>query len=176
MEGMNLGAMYLIALGVLIFGLSSLVAFVSLLARKFKIARMALATGLLASAILAAFASLTYLADVGQFAPQGAGLIFITMAAVLLLAGVAQFRAAIMAPGRYLFSLALSLAAAGLLPVAIPMGDLFGPHAVSHLRVDARLAIMVLIFSISLAVISCVIGVTPPADGKKPWDGEGELG
>jgi hypothetical protein len=104
MEGMNLGAMYLIALIVLVGGLLSLVALVSLLLGKFGLARLVFAIGLLASAILAALASLTYLKDVGRFAPQGAGLIFAIMAAVLLLAGWGQFRAAIAFPGRYLIS------------------------------------------------------------------------
>jgi hypothetical protein len=168
MEGMNLGAMYLIALIVLVAGLLSLVALVSLLLGKFGLARLAFATGLLASAILAALASLTYLKDAGNFAPQGAGLIFTAMAAVLLLAGWGQLRAAIAFPGRYLISLALSLAAVGLLPLAIPIGDLFRASAVANMKFDGLLVFMVLIFSIGLGVASCVVALPPTETDQKP--------
>ena len=173
MEGMNLGARYLVALGLLLAGLALLVAVVSLLAGKIKSARLAFATGLLAPAILAALASLTYLTDVGQSSPRGAGLIFTTMAAVLLLAGWGQFRAAIAFPSRYFISLALSLAAVGLFPLAIPIGDLFGASAVANMKFDGRLAFMILIFGIGLGVASCVVAM-PPTVTKPPIKGKTE--
>ena len=171
MEGMNIGAMYLLGLVVLVAGLLSIVSLVSLLLGKFGLARLAFATGVLASSVLAALASLTYLTDVGRFSPPGAGLIFTAMAAALLLAGWGQFRAAIAFPGRYFVSLALSLAAVGLLPFATPIGDLFGPHAVAHMEFDGRLVFMVLSFSIGLGVASCVVAL-PPTDEERPIKGK----
>ncbi len=171
MEGMNLGAMYLIALIALVGGLLSLVALVSLLLGKFGLARLAFAIGLLASAILAALASLTYLTDVGHNAPQGAGLIFAMMAAVLLLAGWGQFRAATAFPGRYLISLAMSMAAVGLLPLAIPIGNLFVANAVANMKFDGRLVFMTLIFSIGLGVASCAVAI-PPTEEEPPIKGK----
>ncbi|WP_165071171.1 hypothetical protein [Paludisphaera rhizosphaerae] len=162
MEGMNFGAIWLGALGVIVAGASVLAALVFAAAGRTGQARLILAAGLFASASLEALALLSFLPHAGQSASQGVGMVFTMTAAALLLAGFGQFRAAIAFPGRYFTSLALSLAAVGMLPLAIPIDALLGPHAVSRLDLDGRWVFMVLILSIGLGVGSCIISLPPP--------------
>jgi hypothetical protein len=102
-EGMNLGAMLLGYLGVLVSGLTSLVALGLLIARQTKPALITFAAGLLVTAVIAAIAALSFLHHGGGYDPDDLGgrLMIVLSAVILLLGGAGQFIAAFQGPQAY---------------------------------------------------------------------------
>jgi hypothetical protein len=100
MEGINMLAVLLGFLGVLVFGITSLVALGLLIACKTREARMTFAGGLLFTAIIAALAVLSFLEHGGGYDPGDTGgkLMIVLAALTLLLAGAGQFIAALRSP------------------------------------------------------------------------------
>lgn len=103
MEGMNIGAMLLGFLGVLVSGLTSLVALGLLIARQTKPALITFAAGLLVTGVIAAIATVSFLQHGGGYDPDpddlGGRLMIVLSAVTLLLAGAGQFISALQGPG-----------------------------------------------------------------------------
>jgi hypothetical protein len=117
-EGLNVGGYLLGYLAVLVFAGTSLVALGLLIFGLTKPGRMVFASGLLAADIIAAVATLSFLAR--EFNPDGTDSPVIALSALsLLLAGTGQFIAAIRNPRAY--PAALACAAVALMFVAAPL-------------------------------------------------------
>jgi hypothetical protein len=149
-EGMNIGAMLLGFLGVLVSGLTSLVALGLLIARQIKPALITFAAGLLVTAVIAA---LSFLQHGGGYDPDpddlGARLMIVLSAVTLLLAGAGQFISALQGPRPY--AAAFGCAAGSMVFVAAPLlGEV-------SLLGDSLLAV-----SLLLALLSLMIAVLPP--------------
>jgi hypothetical protein len=116
-EGMNIGGILLGYLGVLLFAVTSLAALALLIARQTRGALILFATGLLCGEVIAALATLSFLAP--EFNHDGGESPLIVLTALsLLLGGIGQLVAALRSPRNYAAPLGCS--AASLVLLATP--------------------------------------------------------
>jgi hypothetical protein len=119
---MNLEAAWLGCLGVLVLGITSLVALGLRITRRAQGALLTFAAGLLSTAVLAAVAILSFLEGVRGVYSEGGDATIVIMALSLLLAGTGQFIAALRIPGSYVA--AFALAAGSMVLLSLPWGNL----------------------------------------------------
>jgi hypothetical protein len=167
-EGINIGGFLILYLSLFVFGIGSLAAVGLWIGRLHRAALLTFASGQLLSALIAVFATLTFL-DRQFHGDENTGMILL-IATILLLAGSGQFIAAIRCP-RY-YGAALACGAGSMLFLA---GRSFGADwiGVSGLHFQSRPGM-----SLLLAVACLVIGLLPPRRRTSPllWTALGGLG
>jgi hypothetical protein len=161
-EGVNIGAFLLGYLGILVFGITSLVALGLRITRRTREALLTFAAGLLSMTLIAAVAILSFL----LFYEEGREPTIMIMALSLLVAGGGQFIAALRSPGSY--GVAFGWAAGSLAFQAAPFlgidavgmrgaGQVLGVRSLSLPGVNLGLAL-----SLLLAVLSLMSAVVSP--------------
>jgi hypothetical protein len=165
-EGMNIGAMLLGSLGVLVLGVAILVALGLSVAGKYRAALLTFAGGLLATAITAALATLSFLQKGGGYYVEGSEPLIALVTVATLLAGTGQFVAAVRRSG---YGIAILCAVGSTLFLAAPVGGadalrwiggtprVFGVSSLSLPWLNLGLAI-----SVFLAAASMAVAILPP--------------
>jgi hypothetical protein len=151
---MNLEAAWLGCLGVLVLGITSLVALGLRIARRTQGALLTFAVGLLGTAVLAAVAMLSFLERGRGFYQEGSDATIVIMALSLLLAGTGQFIAALRIPGSY--GVAFAWAAGSMVLLASLLLGRGSLEFLSLPGVNLGLAL-----SLLLAVLSLMSAVVP---------------
>ena len=171
MEGLNIGGILLLYLSLIVFGIGSLGAVGLWIGRLPRAALLTFASGQLLSAIIAAFATLSFL-DRQFHGDENAGMILL-IAAVLLLAGSGQFIAAIRCPRYYGAALACGVASILFLVGSSPHDRDWIWIGNSGIRFQSRPGIALL-----LAAACLVIAVLPLRRRTSPllWTALGGLG
>jgi hypothetical protein len=165
-EGMNVGAILLGFLGVLVVGLTALVAFGLLIARKTRAALVTFTAGLLGATVLAALATLSFLQKGNGFYEEGSEPMIVLTVLSLLLAGGGQFITALRQPRIY--GAAFGCAAGSMAFQAAPfLGlDALGMDGARRALAVRSLSLpgvsLGLALSLLLAVLSLMIAVLPP--------------
>lgn len=166
MEGMNIGAMLLGSLGVLVLGVAILVALGLSIAGKYRAALLTFAGGLLATAITAALATLSFLQKGGGYYVEGSEPLIAFLTVAMLMAGAGQFVAAVRRSG---YGIAILCAVGSTLFLAAPVGGadalrwlggtprVFGVSSLSLPWLNLGLAI-----SMFLAGASMAVAILPP--------------
>jgi hypothetical protein len=158
--------MFLGFLGIVVLGITSLVALGLLIGRLTRAARITFAAGLLATTVLGALATLSYLQRGMGFHEEGSDPTLVLTALALLLAGAGPFVAALRRSGG--FGLALACAVGSL---ALQAGPLLGMDALGltdawHFLAARSLSLpsvrLGLALSLVLAVLSLLSAVVPP--------------
>jgi hypothetical protein len=164
MEGMNMAGLLAGYLAVLAFGITSLVAFGFLMARRTQGARIVFAAGLLCAAIIAGLAVLSFLEP--EFRQDASVALIVATAASLFLAGSGQFIAALRGSRSYAAAFACAAVSMGLLASPLLVGDVgllissrFGLPMVADLGIP-----LLVVASLIPAVASVAIAVIP-----LPW-------
>ena len=168
MEGINIGGILILYLSVLVFGTGSLSGLVLWLAGRSRTALLTFAGGQLLTAVIAAFAVLTFLGR--EFhGDENTGMILL-ITTILLLAGGGQFLAALRCPRSYGVALACGASSILFLAGGSLSADWIG---ISGLHFQSRPGM-----SLLLAGACLVIGLLPPRRRTSPllWTALGALG
>jgi hypothetical protein len=170
-EGLNIGGFLLLYLSLIVFGIGSLGAVGLWIGRLPRAALLTFAAGQLLSAIIAAFATLTFL-DRQFHGDENAGMILL-IASILLLAGSGQFIAAIRCPRYYGAALACGAASILFLVGSSPHGVDWIWIGNGGIRFQSRPGIALL-----LAAACLVIALLPLRRRTSPllWTALGGLG
>jgi hypothetical protein len=149
-EGLNLGGILLLYLSLFLFGIGTLVAVGLWITGFNRGALLTFASGQLASALVAAFAALTFLDPQFFHGDDSSGMILLTTA-ILLLAGTGQFIAAIRCPRNYGAALACGAVSILFLAGSSFQGDWIGLRAIRfHSRPDVALLLAVACLAIAM--------------------------
>jgi hypothetical protein len=165
-EGVNGGAILLGFLGILVLGITSLVALGLLIARRTRRALNTFAAGLLGTAVITAVAILSFLQKGQGFNQEGNEPTIVLMALSLLLAGAGQFSAAYRNSGTY--GVAFGCAAGSMLFQAAPLlgMDALGMDGAQQVLGVRSLSLpglsLGLALSLLLAVLSLLSAVLAP--------------
>src|SRR6266545_3533490 len=150
-------------LGVLVLGITSLVAVGLLIFRLTKGARITFAAGLLSTAVIAALATLSFLQKGMGFYVEGSEPIIVLTTLSLLLAGAGQFVAALQSSR--LYAAAFGCAAGSLAFLSAPFlgGEFVGMHVIPQIFGVSSPSLpgvsLGLALSLLLAVLSLMIAV-----------------
>src|SRR6516162_7752968 len=171
-EGLNIGGIMLLYLSLIVFGIGTLGAVGLWIGRLPRAALLTFASGQLFSAIIAAFATLTFLGREFHHEDENMGMILL-IATILLLAGSGQFIAAIRCPRYYGAALACGAASILFLAGSSRAGVDWIWIGNSGMRFQSRPGIALL-----LAVACLVIAVLPLRRRTSPllWTALGGLG
>jgi hypothetical protein len=156
-EGVNLGGFMLFGIALLLVGGTSVVALGLWIGRLMKAARIVFAAGLLCSAAIAAFATLTFLSS--EFTHYGTDSSLIVLTALsLMLAGSGQFAAALQCPKVYAAAFACAAGSAAFLAAPMLSGDagsqIPGVHALLALIGPVGMTVASLLFALASVAIA----------------------
>jgi hypothetical protein len=166
-EGLNVGGYLLEFLAVLVFAATLLVAFGLLIFGLTKPARMVFASGLLAADIIAAVATLSFLAR--EFNPSGSdSVVFALSALSLLLAGTGQFMAALRNPRAYGAALACSAVSLMFLVTPLVSGEVRNLIPGLYLLSLAWLGVPPAVPGLLLALASLLLATLLPVRSPRP--------
>lgn len=159
MEGVNLGAAFLIFFALIVLGITSLVALGLLIAKMMRGALLTFAGGLLAACVITGLAALTFLQRGMGFHQEGEEPTLVLIATSLGLAGAGQFLAALRGGRVYVWAFAFTLGSllfqCGLIVSAdlfgmLYLGSIFGMRSLSVPWINLGLALSLLFASLSL--------------------------